>query len=393
MNLSKKLIEWQREDLIDIATVEKINEYEAHLIRPIALLVVGGLGVFSVLVGIISVIASNWHVIPAWLKLFSTLLINLCLAIALYRLAYRSSDSNQLRWVQELLVIFYYGFILGSIALITQTYQLGWGLNLLLLVWTLITIPLMLLGRGKFHATIWMIGFGVTFLLNVEVLYYFFEGITHSEFHSNVLLCSLLFLTPLLFVFLSCVPWLYKNRPVISEALSGWSWFFIILIGWLSQFFWYDNAEMIGGSIKYVTSFCIFTVALLVYLIPKMYTKETAITHLTMRTVLIASLFFSAVGAYFWQSNSMPIIGALSNLIYLSVLAWAALKIKSTRYFNTVTAFICMRIVVIYLEVFGTMLDTGLGLIVGGTLTLFVAWWWLKKSDNLARRLTKNGQA
>jgi hypothetical protein len=89
----------------------------------------------------------------------------------------------------------------------------------------------------------------------------------------------------------------------------------------------------------------------------------------------------------------MPIIGALSNLIYLSVLAWAALKIKSTRYFNTVTAFICMRIVVIYLEVFGTMLDTGLGLIVGGTLTLFVAWWWLKKSDNLARRLTKNGQA
>lgn len=153
MNLSKKLIEWQREDLIDIATVEKINEYEAHLTRPIALLVVGGLGVFSVLVGIISVIASNWHVIPAWLKLFSVLLINLCLAIALYRLAYRSSDSNQLGWIQELLVIFYYGFTLASIALIAQTYQLGWGLNLLLLVWTLITIPLMLLGRGKFLAT------------------------------------------------------------------------------------------------------------------------------------------------------------------------------------------------------------------------------------------------
>ena len=94
MNISKKLIEWQKEDLIDIATVEKINEYEAHIARPIALMVVGGLGVFSVLMGLISVIASNWQVTPAWLKLFSALLINLCVAIALYRLACRSSDSN-----------------------------------------------------------------------------------------------------------------------------------------------------------------------------------------------------------------------------------------------------------------------------------------------------------
>ncbi|MBA6291480.1 DUF2157 domain-containing protein [Colwellia sp. MB3u-70] len=393
MKISKKLSEWQQENLIDAAIVEKINEYESHASKPIALWVVGGLGVFAVIVGIVSVIASNWQQTPAWVKLFAALLICLCVATALYRVARRNDNTTKRFWVQELLVIFYYGFVLAAMALIGQTYQLGGGLNKLFLAWTLATIPLVLLGRGKFLATLWMIGIGITYFLNIEVLYDVLEKITQSEFYSNITAGSLCVLTPVLFILVSRIPWLYKNRPLFSEAFSTWSWFAIILMGWFSQFFWYDNANLNGSVINYITLICFLAVVVLVLLIPKLYANGPEEMHLAMRIVLITVLVLSAVGAYFWQNDSSHLIGALSNLVYLCVLGWAALKIKSIGFFNTVTALICLRIIAIYLEVFGTMFDTGIGLIIGGVLTLFIAWWWFKKSDALASRLTMAGDA
>ena len=45
----------------------------------------------------------------------------------------------------------------------------------------------------------------------------------------------------------------------------------------------------------------------------------------------------------------------------------------------------------VYIEVFGSMLETGLGLIVGGILTIGLTWFWLRKSRGLAAVLTEPG--
>jgi hypothetical protein len=45
-------------------------------------------------------------------------------------------------------------------------------------------------------------------------------------------------------------------------------------------------------------------------------------------------------------------------------------------------------VIVIYFEVFGSLLDTGLGLITGGALTLLLAWFWRKKTQSLAEHLS-----
>jgi uncharacterized membrane protein len=52
-------------------------------------------------------------------------------------------------------------------ALIGQTYQLGGSIAQLLLVWTLITIPIVLLSRGKFLAMLWIISSSITYILNI----------------------------------------------------------------------------------------------------------------------------------------------------------------------------------------------------------------------------------
>jgi uncharacterized membrane protein len=47
-----------------------------------------------------------------------------------------------------------------------------------------------------------------------------------------------------------------------------------------------------------------------------------------------------------------------------------------------------MRVLVIYFEVFGSMLSTGLGLVTGGLLTLLVAWLWHKQRSRLAGKMS-----
>jgi hypothetical protein len=122
--------------------------------------------------------------------------------------------------------------------------------------------------------------------------------------------------------------------------------------------------------------------------IPRLYSEESNDTQLSMRVILVSVFILGASGI--WHQQNLALIGALTNLLYMCVLAWAALKIKSTTLFNIVTALICIRILAIYFEVFGSMLETGIGLVFGGTLTLLIAWLWLKKSEALAQRLGLN---
>jgi hypothetical protein len=72
----------------------------------------------------------------------------------------------------------------------------------------------------------------------------------------------------------------------------------------------------------------------------------------------------------------------------LAIVGWLALLLGHARAFHVCTALAALRILVAYFEVFGSMLDTGLAMITGGTLTVALAWLWRKNSDAMERRLT-----
>ena len=88
-----------------------------------------------------------------------------------------------------------------------------------------------------------------------------------------------------------------------------------------------------------------------------------------------------------------PLIGALLNLGFLCLLAWAALQAGLKAAFTLLTALVGLRVIIIYFEVFGSLLQTGLGLVGGGLLTLLVAWVWLRKSKSLTARLTEGAES
>src|SRR5690606_7717707 len=153
MRLSKKLSEWQAAGLLDAPSAARIRQYEERSARALALHAMLGLGGLTIGLGIISVVAANWHGIANSVKLTVDLLLISLLALGMQR-------AEQRRWplAREVLVTIYYLFTLASLALVAQTYQLGTPIWMILAAWSSFTLPLMLLVRSRFVAVLWVFG-------------------------------------------------------------------------------------------------------------------------------------------------------------------------------------------------------------------------------------------
>jgi uncharacterized membrane protein len=72
-------------------------------------------------------------------------------------------------------------------------------------------------------------------------------------------------------------------------------------------------------------------------------------------------------------------VGALGFVTVWAFVAWCGYQAQAMQIVNLATAVIAARIFVAYIEVFGSMLATGAGLIVSGVLLLALAWLWVRK--------------
>ena len=105
-----------------------------------------------------------------------------------------------------------------------------------------------------------------------------------------------------------------------------------------------------------------------------------------MTAILAWIAFVLTVGLSFPRGD-VRVLGALAQIVLLGLAGWTSLELGRVRTFNLFTAAIALRILVIYFEVFGSMLSTGVGMITGGVLTLVLAWLWKRQSSALTSRL------
>jgi uncharacterized membrane protein len=65
------------------------------------------------------------------------------------------------------------------------------------------------------------------------------------------------------------------------------------------------------------------------------------------------------------------------------------MRVRSFGLFRTATAMIAIRLLIVYFEVIGSLAASGLGMILGGALTLLAAWLWRKKTLEVGGRMAQ----
>jgi len=378
MKLERKLAEWREAGLVDAEAVARIEAHERERSSPVVLYAVGGVGAVAIVLGLIAIIASNWAAIPAEMKLLADALVAFGLAVAILR----ASPG----WTRETLIIVYYGFVLASMSLIGQIYHLDSGTWRALLVWSLATGPLMLLAEGRFAATAWLIGLLTThgFLLVewVEWLDAWAGMAEHDLLNVAIVTTGM---GPLLYLCVARIPWLRVNRPNTAATARAVGWLAVSVMAFGSSFLFYDDMGEHRNALLGL-GILLLGYGAFASLLPRFEAPLSAPALLGMRVVLIGGPFLGLL-AVVGERGSWPLLAAVIQVLWLGWMAWTALHVGYEGLFRLGVAGVCLRLLGIYIEVFGSMLQTGLGLILGGVLTIVLTWFWLRKSRGLAAAL------
>jgi hypothetical protein len=385
MSLSKQLSRWHEAGLIDARTQEGILEFEARRARPRMVHALAALGAVSIGVGIISMVAANWDGISPSIKLGADLMLAAALALGAYQAVRRRASL-----LAEALGIVYYLFTLASLGLVGQVYQLGTPTWQALATWSLVTLPLAFLLRSYLAGALWFIGFGTSYVITLtEVL----EDLEPHTLRDDAAV-ALISAWPLVVMLVARVPWLFafdgpgQARRRFLHAVDVCSWGVIVTAGFLVPFAFYTHVgsdDTLDVGLVGVAGACLAL----------HFCQRRCLHAASKRAQLGVSLVLGVSWLTFSLGAGVPhpelaLVGALLQVFYLGLLAFTSLELGWARTFHLLTAVIALRILIIYFEVFASMLSTGLGLITGGVLTLFLAWLWKRKSRELWARLGDN---
>ncbi|HTU62454.1 MAG TPA: DUF2157 domain-containing protein, partial [Polyangiales bacterium] len=235
MNLDQKLRRWREAGLIDEATGARIAEFEHAQRRPIGMYTLVGLGASTIGLGLVSLVAANWEVIPAALKLAVDFMLGIGLALSI-----ELAVSRGWRLAREALITVFYGYTLASLALVGQIYQLDSPTYQALTVWSFATLPLCLLGESLFLSVLYTAGLVTTHAFALSALFDALEASADDVLARNIAAC-VVFASPLVYVLFSYVPWLRAHRPHYVSTLRATGVLGIVLGALALAFFWYDG--------------------------------------------------------------------------------------------------------------------------------------------------------
>lgn len=359
MNLKKKLDQWREAGLIDTATAQSINDYEKNISKPLMLYAISGIGTLSLCLGLISIIAANWQNISPNIKLGIDLLLGLGLC------GYLAISYEQLsKWVKEILIVLISGWTLASIALIGQIYQLGGDGKSAITLWTLLIIPLLLQGRSTASGVILLGSLSATYGLWIDYL---------NSAHMVTLIPGI----ALGVLGLSLYKPIYQKRPELLSVFAFVALASILFGASFTSIMFYHNMTP-KKEIKYIYEALILS-------IPSAYFVWYLIKHQakSIQIALFASIFCFFAPLLIPHKGHLDLVAILFFLGYWSIVAKAALDMGQVILFRLATFAVATRLVIVYFELVGTLLDTGLLFLTGGALILFITRFWYKKQHEL----------
>lgn len=381
MGVQRQLQRWVDAGVLDPESAKKIEAYEASQESFSIGTWILGLGIVAIGIGVIALVASNWDGISPGVKLACDVLLLLVLAWAVLRT--QGEPGKLMR--SELCIGILFFFTLASMALVGQIYQLDVPMARSLLTWFAITTPLLLLSKTSFLAAIWALLAAVVYLFQIERLEPLHIGLGSIE----ELVLGYVWAGPLLFRAVGSWSWFDERCSHHAAALRRVSDLASIVGAGLCSGIWYDTH---GDQDTLALGLGSITLLLIVALLfRKKLWPQAGPRELKFNLGLWGAAWLSMVlGLYILRFEDLPVIAALFQLAMIGLMIGHAVTTGKIQRFRFWIGAACLRLLIVYFEVFGSLLDTGLALVIGGILIVVLAGIWRKVTSKWETKDARN---
>jgi uncharacterized membrane protein len=376
----KKIRQWLEAGVITEEVANAIESYEqdrkkGHFGRGLV-----NVSVFAILVGVLSIIASNWYLIPGTVKIGTHVLLNLIVgAVALW------ADRKDKQVWREGAALAFVGLTLTLIVLIGQVLQLTGSVANATLFWMVITFPFFIL-MGKTYATAvpWMIAFLVTLVLVMEEYVADLPQGYHMYFEMG-----LPALLPLALMADGNIARFQRWRPALADVCLKTGAIGSAVLASIALSVRADGGlglrqGLIENPAPIITVLVIGLLALFAHaVLYKFYKGDERLKH---------GALFALVGLlcitlpFLYPAYGGAVLSALLFIAYWIFVGWIAQGMGKLRIVSIAITLIAIRIFMVYVEVFGSLMDTGIGLIVGGAVMLGLIYAARKLNDRIRGR-------
>ena len=366
--IESRLEEWKKRGLISEDQAIRIADYEAK--RPSRNWIASAfitLGVVVIGIGIISLVAANWSSIPDAVKLAVDFLLLLGIAGAVHR--YRGDA-----WILLFILL-----CLATIGLIAQVFNTGGELYEALLLWSIVTLPIVLLARHRFVAFLWS-GF---FLAALELWLARSQWLLLEENHTygDAWVGALLLMPTLIALLAAGFNSGHRNSSLV-QAFRSWVLLAAIpAVGLMDLLI--SGHEHSDRSLKRAMT----TTSVVAALAAWRFFADRELSRLSRIAVVSLLMIYVADG---WVASSVPnseFLGAFMTLTLLVLLALHFGLLGHRRIFHALTFLVGWRFLILYFQALGGLAATGIGLIASGGFMIGLVWAWNKSRPRLQKLL------
>lgn len=369
----RKLTAWQAAGLIDADTAARIRAYEARHSRPLALWAVIGIAALAIGLGVVLVVAANWHAIPGLVRLG----IHFALMAGLAGYLWRAGDGLAIRqpWLHEgaLFVLALLGMaFLGHLG---QVYQTSSPLWQPLALWLALFAPV-LLARGQS----WLIA-ALVFAAATFTAWDFAQTYVDDVSPAAALQIALVTALTVLFAPLGAWQrgrsaradfWRRLEQLAVAYALGGVS--FVAIYAGVEKF-WGSGNELVAIPPQTLRAALGIGAGVAVALVRPTVSGRAA-------GAILGGAGLAMLLAY--PLSGSRVVGALLFMALWTGVAAASLKGGWRGVFQFAVAVIAVRLIALSFELEDDLLTSGAGLIFSGVLILGVAWIALRVARRFA---------
>ncbi len=362
-NLNKQLREWADKGLINEEQSARILSYEAN--KPKASWFMYGmltLGVTVVGLGVISLIAANWHQIPNGIKLGGAFLLLMLIGAFAYK-----NHGSEKPIIYDASILALQTMSLATIGLIAQIYHTGGKPYQAILLWSLMIFPAALTTNFMFVPFICAGG------LLGSLMFFLDDVMTRTSEY-------IILLAPLMAAFLAISARFLRTSEGFLKACQVWL-FVGVCIGLAAvEFFGVSRYKPTAISSSLFQLF--YLLSILILAITWANKNYSNLQKILVTAIICIYGFVSQLNV---PSAKGEILFAFITLAQLALIGAFFASEKARRRFNFVLILMGLRFFALFIQALQGLAMTGLGLILSGAILIGLATVWQKHRNKIAQ--------